>query len=346
MSDKIPTPQSEEVDLGKLFQVIGNGFKNMFNAIGNMLKSLLHYAILFLIFIKKHFMKLAAATILGGVLGYVLDMNKTEEYESKMVIETNFGSGHQLYSEIDQLNALIKNEKIETLTQIFNISKEDATSLTGFVANPYDQENNLLKEFDYYIQHTDTIYTKDLTAMDYGDRLDLPDYRFQEITAYAYDKNSLTKLDKGITTLIENDHYKNILALKTSEFKNRRAVLENNLLEIKTLRKRYNDVALMNANKTTSSGTNISLADKQSNRNKDTDLFIETNRVLGALRSLDINQVREGFISSSVSKFNIGQKNDGLLNLKWLQFAFYGGALMFLTILGFGFNNYLNNYQK
>ena len=42
----------EEVDLGSLFTVIGNGFKNFFNFIGSIFKGIFHKLILILIFFK------------------------------------------------------------------------------------------------------------------------------------------------------------------------------------------------------------------------------------------------------------------------------------------------------
>ena len=38
-------PQDEEIDLGSLFKIIGKGFSNLFNAVGNFFKGILHYII-------------------------------------------------------------------------------------------------------------------------------------------------------------------------------------------------------------------------------------------------------------------------------------------------------------
>ena len=76
MADNNNMQQNEEVDLGKLFQVIGKGFKNLFNSIGSFLKAILHYIILTLIFFKKNVIVIGGATILGFISGYLLEMNK------------------------------------------------------------------------------------------------------------------------------------------------------------------------------------------------------------------------------------------------------------------------------
>ena len=45
------TVKEEEIDLGKLFSLIGNAFSKLFNNIGLLLKVLFHYFILLLIFL-------------------------------------------------------------------------------------------------------------------------------------------------------------------------------------------------------------------------------------------------------------------------------------------------------
>ena len=47
----------EEVDLGSLFIIIGNGFKKLFNFIGGVFKGLFHFFILILLFIKENLIK-------------------------------------------------------------------------------------------------------------------------------------------------------------------------------------------------------------------------------------------------------------------------------------------------
>ena len=271
MSEKIPTPQSEEVDLGKLFQVIGNGFKKMFNAIGDLFKAFFHYGVLLLIFVKKHALILGAATVLGGILGYVLNMNSAKVYKSDMIIETNFGSGHQLYSQQNYLNTLITSKNTKTLTDIFKISSDEAKTLAGFIVEPYDKSNNLLTTYDYYMQHTDTIYTQKFTVQDMERRLENADYRKQKITAYALDQTVFSKLNNGIINVIEHDHYKKILKLNTELLTSDKQILTKNLAQIDSIRNRYNKVAILSATQNASNGTNISLSDKPSTRNKDMD---------------------------------------------------------------------------
>ncbi len=346
MSEKIPTPQSEEVDLGKLFQVMGKGFKNLSNSIKNLIKILFHYFISLLIFFKRNALVIGIATILGGVLGYVIRMDKVIEYQSDMVIKINYGVGNQLYSKQNYLNRLIKREDTKKLAEIFDISSEEASFLTGFSIQPNDIESDLLKEFNSYIQHTDTIYTKNLTVEDYARRLNLYDYKVQKITTFATNETIFGKLNKGIINLVENEYYKGLLKLKLDEYNFRERILEKELSEIDSLRKRYNKVALLRAGQISTSGTNISLAEKTNNRNKDIDLFNQSNKILGQLRGIDSERIQSGFITKILSEFHLGIHKTSIKSEKWFKFSILGFILSLMVILGLKLNTYLNNYQK
>ena len=66
----------EEVDLGSLFTVIGKGFKNFFNFIGNIFKGIFHRLILILLFLNVHILKFSVAVLIGGIVGFFLESNK------------------------------------------------------------------------------------------------------------------------------------------------------------------------------------------------------------------------------------------------------------------------------
>ena len=338
------TNTSEEVDLGQLFKLIGNGFKNMFNGILNLFKWILHNIIITLIFLKKHAIVLGIATILGGVLGYVLQMKQGDVFESEMILETNFGSGHHLYKQVDFLNVLINNNKDEKLATIFNIPKEDAKSLLKFDVEPYNPTKNLLKEYDYFVQNTDTIYTKDYTFKDFSKRYKAPDYRYQKVVVKGLNKNVFSALNKNFTKLIENPYFRNLLDLQVKELDNRKKVLEKNLAEIDSLRKVYKEVDLLNAKNASSSGTSINLANKPGSTNKDVDLFKESNNILYALKSIDKDRIRNGFIVHKITEFSFGEKTLRLVEKMWFLFAVLGFLLALSFILLVRLNKYLKEY--
>ena len=70
----------EEVDLGSLFKIIGRGFQNLFNFIGNIFKSIFHAFILILIFLKDNIVKIGIAAIIGFAIGLFIQVKSTNKY--------------------------------------------------------------------------------------------------------------------------------------------------------------------------------------------------------------------------------------------------------------------------
>ena len=137
MANQQPTnsssSSSEEVDLGQLFQLIGNGFKKLFRFIGNIFKGIFHTIILFLLFLQKHFIKFTVAAVVGLALGIYLDMIKTPKFISTMVVEPNFNSVQQLYNNVNFYNELAAAEDSTALAEALDVSVSEAFKLKKFV---------------------------------------------------------------------------------------------------------------------------------------------------------------------------------------------------------------------
>jgi len=344
MSDNIENSQGE-IELGKLFALIGKGISNLFKGIVNIISKLLHYTTIVLIFLKKNAIYLGAALLIGGAIGYFLESKKPEKYSSDMILETNFGSGHQLYAQKKYINTLIDNENLTELSAIFNISKDEALALNKFKVEPYQVISNIAKEFDYFRQHTDTIVTSRMDIEEFKKRFDKPDYRMQKVTAFATNQRVFNKLNNGLVKLIENNHFKELLKLKDNEINSKKTILEKDLRQIDSLRKTYTKVALLSASSKSSSGTNINL-EKQNSRNKDIDLFNQTSKILNTLTGVDREKVRNGFIVRVISEFKIGEKQGRILYRLWFRYAVLGFILTVLFLLSLKLNKYLNVYEQ
>ncbi len=341
-------PASEEIDLGKLFALIGNGFKKMFSGIVNIFKTILHNIILTLIFFKKHVVKFAIATVIGGVIGYFLDADKKPKYKSTMIVETNFGSGHQLYNKLEYINSLIAQNDSVALSKIFNVPFNKIRPLKKIAIKPYELEKNVMIEYDYYIRHTDTIYTfaQDFTIADFQERMSDPDYRLQEITAVSSELASFSKLKEGIIPLVKNEYFKTKFEIKSKELQDKKIILEKDLKQIDSLRVLYKNVALLEAQKEYAPSTNINLSDKRKPQNLDLDLFKERRSLLEQLKRLNDDIVRTNFIIKVVSDFNKGEEIKSIRSKKWFLGSVLSFLLVLFSILGIKLNKYLSTYTK
>jgi hypothetical protein len=338
--------QNEEVDLGILFKVIGNGIKNIINSIGFFFLRVYHYFILVLIFIKRQFIKLTLAIIVGAVIGLAIEYNKPKEYNSQIILETNFGSGIQLYKQIHYLTDLINKKDSLSLSQVLNLPINEVKKITAIDVTAYRPKRNLLLSYDEYIKKTDSIYTKGITVKDFEKRLDEYDFRYHEILVKSYSSTIFIKLTPEIIRLVENSYFKNSRDIKSKELKQKFSVLQKNLIQIDSLRSLYKEIDLLKANNQTSKST-IEFSQKEEETiEKDIKLFEISNQILSQLSWLNDDILRTDKIVNIISDFEaIGVLDKNILNKKYFQLAALLGSLMLLWILSKQLNNYLENYS-
>ncbi|MCF6222601.1 MAG: hypothetical protein L3J34_02615 [Flavobacteriaceae bacterium] len=340
------TQQEEEVDLGNLFIVIGKGFRNFFNFFGNIFKSIFHYFILFLIFLRSHALKLGVALILGFVVGFILHKLDKKTYVSNMIIETNYGSGIQLYKQINYLNDLVEKKDSLSLSHILTIEINDAAQINKIQVSAYQSKNNLYRAFDEYMRKTDTVFTRGFEFDDYVKRLAEYDLRYHTIQVNSKLKTVFAKLSPSLIRLVENDYYKNVKNLKVNELLQKLKVLNKNLTQIDSLRKTYKEVALKEAENKSGAST-IEIAKTNTNKEQnDIKLFETTTDILDNISLTNNALIRKNNVVNIISDFDeIGVPDKNLIHKKYIQFALLFGGLMLGWILIKQLNNYLKNYR-
>ena len=100
MEDKQTTTDknnSDEIDLGRLFQMIGNGFSKIFTV---FLRVFLYF--------KKNFVVIAGIGIFGLAISFGLNKILTDYKKIAVVVKPNFGSKDYLYEVIAELQGKIK----------------------------------------------------------------------------------------------------------------------------------------------------------------------------------------------------------------------------------------------
>lgn len=338
--------QEEEVDLGNLFKVIGKGIKNFFNFIGDLLKSIFHYFILILVFLKNHALKLGLALFIGFIIGFILHKLEPKSYVSNMIVETNYGSGVQLYKQINYLNNLVNKKDSVSLANALGINTNEAAKISGLKVSVFNPERSLYSAYDEYLKNTDTIFTRNFKFEDFKKRVDKHDLRFHQIKVSSELNNIFTKLTPEITQLVENDYYKSKRDIKLNEINQKLAVLNKNLMQIDTLRKTYKEVSLKEAGKLSGASTiEISKSVTENNIN-DIKLFETSNEILNNINETNIDKIRKNKIINIISDFDkIGVPDKNITHKKYFQFAILFFGLMLGWILFRKLNKYLSTYK-
>ncbi|WP_086476194.1 hypothetical protein [Arenibacter amylolyticus] len=350
MSDKPQTPNSassEEIDLGQLFQLIGNAFKKFFRFIGNIFKGIFHVIILFLLFLQRHFLKFTIAAVIGLAIGIYLDMTKTPKYVSTMVVEPNFNSVQQLYNNINFYNELAEAQDSVALAEALNISVQEAADIKKFDVDSYSDDNQKIALFDKFVRSLDSTTKKAIDIDKYLKNFNSFDARFHTISVTATNNSVAKKIQPSIINSISRNEYfklqQNISDLNISL---QDSLYKKQLMEVDSLQYLYKRVMIKEAEKPMQ-GTSISLGQGEGKENKELALINEVERLKENLVLLNTERANKSSILNVISAFpRTGVEVKGVLNSYkfWIPLGFIGLTLLLLGLMEL--NTYLNHYQK
>ena len=91
--------ESDEIDLGQLFRMIGRGFDRLFRT----------FLRIFLYF-KKNFWKLAILVGIGLVIGISLKFLISDKLKTEVIVKPNFDSKDYLYEVVEEIDANLKSK--------------------------------------------------------------------------------------------------------------------------------------------------------------------------------------------------------------------------------------------
>ncbi|MEP5338891.1 MAG: hypothetical protein ABJL44_18585 [Algibacter sp.] len=190
MNKDLQSPQqSEEVDLGQLFKLIGNVFERLFRFIGNIFYKVFLAFVWMVFFVKKHIIKIGIAGIIGMGYGFFKQNKGEPVYKSTTVIKQNYETGENLYRAIDYYNELISEEDSVTLGNIFKINSAKAASIIGLSIEAIINENEKLVEYDLYIKSLDSVLASNVTLEMYVNNSKEYQYPNQRIMIKAKEKD-------------------------------------------------------------------------------------------------------------------------------------------------------------
>ena len=336
----------EEVDLGSLFTVIGKGFKNFFNFIGNIFKGVFHRLILILLFLKLHFLKFSVAVLIGGIVGFFLESNKETKFSSNLIVKPNFESTQLLYENINYYNDLVKQQNTKHLASIFKIDTSKAAALRKFEITPLMNSNDIINAYDNFILEVDSLTVKSYDFDNFESSFTDFDYLVHNIEVQATVIDIFSELENTIINSIEKNTFFNKIKNLTKENLNTKdSILKANFIEVDSLRSVYMRAILEGA-KNNSNGTNIDLGSK-SNITKENDLFEIDRKII-----YDLSQTYEDIATKSdviniISNFKPeGSEIKGITKNLIFIMAVLGFLLTLFIILLFDLNKYLEDYKK
>lgn len=341
-------PQSEEIDLGQLFKLIGDAFSRFFNFIGNIFKGLFDLLIMFLLFIQKHFIKFVIAGIIGIAAGFYWDDVSDKVYRSSMVVEPNFNSAQQLYNNIEFYNELAEQEEYEALKETFPaLTSEEAASIKSFEIESFSDQAQKIKQFSEFIESLDTISQKKVDFDDYLENFNNINAQFHRITVESEDASVAKKLQAPIVLSIQvNDYFKLQKQINDENIQLSDSLYQAQLTEIDTLQKFYREIKLKEASKEQAS-TSISMGDAQQKESAELELIKQEELIKNSLIELNEEKANTRSTMNVISDFpNKGVEVNDFWKKKKVLLPILLVGLVFFFLMLLELNRYLNKVKE
>ncbi|WP_460220425.1 hypothetical protein [Psychroserpens sp. MEBiC05023] len=351
MSEKLPnTNQNDEIDLGVLFNAIGQLFDKLFYFIANVFKGIFSIVVYGLKPLIANFKLIFLIMTIAAVLGYVLEKYNPKSYKSVMFVKPYFDSKYQLVNNINYFNALIGNEDYETLTEVFDISKEEAKIINGFEIDiGPESENDKIKQYDTYLKSLDSIRAQDISYEEFIENRDIFSSDFFEISVEANKKDIFKKLEDGLISSFENTYSEKKKKKRDSLIYLQKLSIERSIISVDSLQKVYIKVLQedsKSASNTISLGEGFSI-EPENAKTKEFELLNKELQLRKELRVLDEQKIEENDFFDIVSGFQeIGSINKSFLKKYTIVLPLLAFLIICLAFLTNKIIRFINSYEK
>lgn len=261
-------PQSEEVDLGQLFKIIGNAFQRFFDFIASIFKGVYKVILLLLIHIYKRVAWYAGALFIGVVVGFIVDKTSDKMYGANMFIQTNFNSARQVYENVKQFHQLAYEDKDTLeLAKRLNISPAEASHLKGFYLEPDLDENEMAEMYSNFYIRLDSLSRVTMTFDLYKESLTPYNYTIHKLGVASTDKSIYKKIEDAFTLQLSNNEYlKELVSVNRQNLVKEEQTLSQQVEKTDSLVQEYLKIRVNQSEKELipGSGTNLYMGDAES----------------------------------------------------------------------------------
>ncbi len=340
---------SEEIDLGQLFRLIGDGLSKFFNFLWRAVKWIFDLLIQFILFIRRHFIKFAIAAIVGAVIGFFLDREQEITFSANLIVQPNFGSTAQLYKNIQYYNNLVQQGDTTLLISTFGIPPEEASSLRSFYIRPVENENSTLEAYNKLLTEAkDSSVIKKYSYEEFKKNIAQYDYRIHEVGVVSLKNNIFRKLQPVIiASVTENKYFDTKKRITLENLDRSDSILRNAMVAIDSLRNVYTDVLLANAKRENPQGSTSIVLSETGKRTNELELFNTEIRFKNELNANEVQRAESSEVINVISGFQpIGYRVSILYKKYYFIFGVAGVAIMFLYLMLRELNVFLNSYQN
>ena len=262
-------------DIEKLTRKVIRGIGGVFKSILGGLNSTLNLII-------TNFTLLIIVTIVAAAIGFFSTHIVPRQYASQIQLTQNINATQQLYNDVEYLEALIQKSEYEKLAAFFNISNQDAESITKCEIEPNSSYTEKLEAINYLYHDIDSSIRNiiDVELLMTENNPDIGN-KFS-ISIHATDQSLFSKLEQPLMIYLErvNELQKQLeTKRKTKLFE--KAIFEKEMESLDTLMKVINKSMLEQSKLANSGGsdTYVMMGAKEDNRKNNDPLEIQNRYI-------------------------------------------------------------------
>ena len=252
------TNESEEIDLGVLFNSIGRGISRLFHAIGSAILFLLNALLALTIFVRKRIVYFALAGVIGLMGGFFLESTLPVKYVATATVEPHFDSARQLYSNIEYLNDLAAQKDSVQLASFFDIPLSEAAALQSLEINPFVTKTGLLKEYNNYTMGLDSLVATEMSYNQYVKQIDDFQRKTHLLKIESTEQDLFSSLlSPLISSVSDVAYFRDRQSTQLANLELMDSITQVSIVQTDSLLSLFEEVRIVEANKAFSNGTNL-----------------------------------------------------------------------------------------
>lgn len=332
-----PNYREDEIDLRKLFQAIGNFFRNIGRGFINMIigirRATIRFRILLLIMI-----------IIGSIAGVVYTKTTKLYYQTSMIISSEYFNAQLVENAISKLNVLCTEPGRDGLARVLNLDATDAKLVSHFEFEPFVSDQDVL-DIEILKQKLQSLSVKDQDIKQIVDQIDIHNKKSYVIKVNVFNTSIIKNLQPGLVAYFKDNPY--ILNRINATRKNTISLiskLERDVTRLDSLTEAFNLNLKTMAKRPNESSNNVYVG--ENGLMNPTDVYNQGvylySRLLNAREKLELGsdfEVIDGFTVFSQPE------NPSSIRAGWYGLV-AGLGLGYLLIILIVINKYLNRVER
>ena len=257
---------------------------------------------------------------------------------------------YSLVADIAYYNSLLNEKNYDILSKTFDISEKEAGTLLSFKVEPGPETNNeLLKQYDEYLNSLDSTRAKTITYNDFVENRDIYSSELFLVTVKSFKADIFRKLENGFDATFSNKYSTEQKRIRDNAIAVRKTVYQSDLDRIDTLQNVYISIVKKESEKGSAFVNVQGLLPLQQEKSKtyEYELLGSSMRIRDSIRTMEQMKIEQDTYYDVLSRFpQTGTESSQLKSKYWFTFPIIAFLLLCLLYATLKTIKYIKNYEN